>query len=75
MDETEEGKYLLSIWGLNYIAVAGILAELSSFGSYRNARQLIKIVGSNPTESESAGKRGSHMPMSKKGCPGLRYCC
>jgi hypothetical protein len=26
VDETEEGKYLLSIRGLNYIAVAGLLA-------------------------------------------------
>jgi transposase len=74
VDETEEGKYLLSIRGLNYISAAGILAELGSFRSYRNARQLIKMAGSNPTESESAGKRGSHTPMSKKGRPGLRYC-
>ena len=74
VDETEEGKYLLSIRGLNYISAAGILAELGSFRSYRNARQLIKMAGSNPTELESAGKRGSHTPMSKKGRPGLRYC-
>ena len=32
------------------------------------------MAGSNPTESESAGKRGIHTPMSKKGRPGLRYC-
>ena len=31
VDETEEGKYLLSITGLNYIAVAGLLAELGCF--------------------------------------------
>lgn len=74
VDETEEGKYLLSIRGLNYMSVAGMLAELGSFRSYRNARQLIKMAGSNPTESESAGKRSSHTPMSKKGRPGLRYC-
>jgi transposase len=72
VDETEESKYLLSIRGLNYISVAGMLAELGSFRSYHNARQLIKMAGSNPTESESAGKRGSHTPMSKKGRPGLR---
>jgi transposase len=75
VDETEEGKYLLSIRGLNYIAVAGMLAELGPFSSYRNAKQLIKMAGSNPTESESAGKRGGRTPMSKKGRPGLRYCC
>ena len=28
----------------------------------------------NTTESESAGKRGSHTPMSKKGRPKLCYC-
>jgi len=32
------------------------------------------MAGSNPTESESAGKRASHTTMSKKGRPGLRYC-
>jgi transposase len=74
VDETEEGKYLLSIRGLNYIAVAGLLAEIGSFKQYSNAKQLIKMAGSNPTESESAGKRGSHTPMSKHGRPVLRYC-
>ena len=74
VDKTEEGKYLLSIIGLNYISVAGLLAELGSFRSYQSAKQLIKMAGSNPTESESAGKRGSPTPMSKKGRPVLRYC-
>ncbi len=74
VDETEEGKYLLSIRGLNYIAVAGLLAELGCFKSYRSAKQMIKMAGSNPTESESAGKRGPHTPMSKQGRPVLRYC-
>ena len=32
------------------------------------------MAGSNPTESESGGKRGSHTPMSKQGHPVLRYC-
>jgi transposase len=74
VDETEEGKYLLSIRGLNYIAVAGLLAELGCFRSYRSAKQMIKMAGSNPTESESAGKKGTHTPMSKQGRPVLRYC-
>ena len=74
VDETEESKYLLSITGLGYISVAGLLAELGSFRSYNNARQMIKMAGSNPTESESAGKRKSKTPMSKKGRPGLRHC-
>ena len=74
VDEAEEGKYLLSIFGLGYISVAGLLAELGSFKSYHNARQMIKMAGTNPTESESAGKRQSKTPMSKKGRPGLRHC-
>jgi len=74
VDETEEGKYLLSIRGLHYIAVGGLLAELGCFKSYRSAKQMIKMAGTNPTESESAGKRGSHTPMSKQGRPVLRYC-
>jgi hypothetical protein len=74
VDETEEGKYLLSITGINYIAAAGLLAELGCFRSYRTAKQMIKMAGSNPTERESAGKRGAHTPMSKQGRPVLRYC-
>ena len=74
VDATDEGKYLLSIRGLNYIAVAGLLAELGCFKSYRSAKQMIKMTGSNPTESESAGKKGSRTPMSKQGRPVLRYC-
>jgi transposase len=74
VDQTEEGKYLLSIRGVNYIAAAGLLAELGSFKSYRTAKQMIKMAGSNPTESESAGKRSAHTPMSKQGRPVLRYC-
>jgi len=74
VDETEEGKYLLSIRGLGYISVAGMLAELGLFSSYHSAKQLVKMGGTNPTESESAGKRKSRTPMSKKGRPGLRWC-
>ena len=74
VDDTREGKYLLSIIGLNFISVAGILAELGSFDSYQNAKQLIKMAGSNPTESESGGKRHSHTPISRQGRPVLRHC-
>ena len=74
VDSAEESKYLLSIRGINYLSVAGLLAELGSFRSYQNAKQLIKMAGSNPTESQSGGKQSSHTPMSKKGRAGLRYC-
>ena len=74
VDEAEEGKYLLSIRGLNYISVGGLLAELGCFQAYRSAKQMIKMAGSNPTESESGGKKKSRTPMSKQGRPVLRYC-
>ncbi|MFC2022370.1 IS110 family transposase [Chloroflexota bacterium] len=74
VDQTEEGKYLLSIRGLNYIGVAVLLAELGCFRLYRSAKQMIKMAGSNPTEKESGGKRGHRTPMSKHGRPALRHC-
>ncbi len=76
VDQTEEGKYLLSITGLNYITVSGLLAELGCFKLYRTSKQMIKMAGINPIESESGGKRGFRTPMSKKGRPALRcYAC
>lgn len=74
VNSIEDSQYLLSIRGLGYISVAGILAELGPLRAYRSGKQLIKMAGSNPTEWESAGKHGSHTPMSKKGRPGLRWC-
>ena len=74
VDETGEGKYLLSIRGLNYIAVAGLLAELGCFKSYRSAKQIIKMAGINHTESEPSGKKRSRTPMSNQGRPVLRSC-
>ncbi|MFQ5827144.1 MAG: IS110 family transposase [Dehalococcoidia bacterium] len=74
VDSIEDSRYLLSVRGLSYITVAGILAELGPLRFYQNAKQVIKMAGSNPIESESAGRRGSRTPMSKKGRPGLRWC-
>jgi transposase len=69
-----DSSYLMSIHGISYISVAGILAELGPLEMYHDAGQLIKMAGTNPTEWESAGKRGSRTPISKKGRPGLRWC-
>jgi len=38
VDKTEEGEELLSIIGVSYISVAGLLAELGSFRCYRSAK-------------------------------------
>jgi len=69
-----ESKYLLSIPGLAYITIAGILGELGPLNLYRSAKQLVKMAGINPMQSESANKQASITPMSKKGRPLLRYC-
>jgi len=73
VDRTEEGKYLLSIPGINYLSTAALLAELGPLTLYHNAKQVIKMAGTNPIELESGGKRRSQTPMSKKGRPRLRY--
>lgn len=68
-----ESRNLLSVRGISYITVAGLLAELGPLTNYQNSRQLIKMAGTNPTESESAGKSTTHTPMSKKGRAVLRW--
>jgi transposase len=70
---TEEGKFLLSIPGINYLSTAALLAETGPLKQYQNAKQVIKMAGTNPIESESGGKRLGETPMSKKGRPRLRY--
>ncbi len=72
VDSIPDSRFLLSIPGIGYITVAGLLAELGPLTNYQNARQLIKMAGTNPTQSESAGKYSNRTPMSKKGRSGLR---
>ena len=63
VDAEQVLAFVRCIRGLNYIAVAGLLAELGCFKAYRSAKQLIKMAGSNPTESESAGEKGPRTPI------------
>jgi transposase len=69
-----ESRYMLSIQGLGYLTVAGILAGLGPLSNYTNGRQLIKMAGMNPTQKESAGKSSRHTPISKQGRSSLRWC-
>ena len=69
-----ESRFLLSVDGIGPITVAGLLGELGPIQNYRKAKQLVKMAGINPVQSESAGKRGGRTPMSKKGRPLLRHC-
>ena len=54
VDEAEEDEYLISIIRLGYISVAGLLAKLGSFKSYRNSRQLIQN-GRRTRKTNTAG--------------------
>ncbi len=51
---------------------ARLIGRIGPLEDYGDARDLIKLAGSNPTQSESAGKNRSHTPMSKKGRSDLR---
>jgi transposase len=72
VDSIPESRYILSIRGLNYITVAAIWAGLGPISNYTNAKQWVKMAGTNPTEKESAGKSSSLTPMSKHGRSSLR---
>ena len=73
VNRTDEGIYLLSIPGINYLSAGALHAETGALSQYQNAKQVIKMAGTNPIESESGGKRLGETPMSKKGRPRLRY--
>lgn len=72
VDSIPESRYILSIRGISYITTAAIWAGLGPMSNYTNAKQCVKMAGTNPTEKESAGKSGSLTPMSKHGRSGLR---
>lgn len=67
-----EAQYLLSIKGLGEQVVAGLLAETGPFERYEHARNLIKLAGTDPIQTQSGNKERRHTPMSKKGRTGLR---
>jgi len=71
--EFPETPYLLSL-GLTEIMAAGLIANIGPLDNYGNYKALIKLAGTNPTRSESGGKRGERTPISKQGRSDLRRC-
>lgn len=67
-----EFRYLLSVPGLGPLSAAMILAEIGDPKNCRNARQLIKLAGTQPVPNTSGRKSRSRTPMSHKGRPRLR---
>ena len=70
----EEARYLLSVPGLTERTVSGLIANIGPIENYANAKDLVKLAGVNPIQSESAGKGQRYTPMSKKGRSDLRNC-
>ena len=67
-----ESRYMLSMHGLGKITAAIILAEIGDPNRYTNARQLVKLAGTQPVLNTSGRKTRSRTPMSHKGRPRLR---
>lgn len=63
--------YLLSL-GLGPVSTALIAAELGNPRHFRNANQIVKLAGIQPTPKQSGQIERSRTPMSHKGRPRLR---
>lgn len=71
LNETEEGKYLLSIKGIGIVTVANILGQTGSFKNYKSYKQIEKLAGLDLIES-SSGKKIGKKEISKRGRDKLR---
>lgn len=67
----DEAAYLMTMPGVGWTTVAGVIAEVGSIGKYRHGRQLVKLAGLNPSRHESGAMRGRTM-LSRRGRAGLR---
>jgi transposase len=67
-----EAPYLLSMANLGPLTAATILAEIGDPSRYTNARQLIKLAGTQPVPHLSGSKTRSQTPMSRQGRARLR---
>ena len=67
-----EADYMLSIDYLGVITAAKILAEIGDPGNYTQARQWIKLAGTQPVPNTSGRKTRSRTPISHKGRSQLR---
>lgn len=74
VDKFAETPYLLSVPGLSPLTVAGLIANIGPDENYADAKDLVKLAGVNPIQSESAEKGQRHTPISKKGRSDLRCC-
>ena len=67
----EEAPYLMTMPGVGWVTVAGLLAEIGAIRKYRHCRQLVKLAGLNPSRHESGTSHG-RTRLSRRGRAGLR---
>src|SRR3989344_3411360 len=75
IDEWDKGndvKYLDSIPGLTPFLAITILAELLPIQRFERIDQIIAYAGLDPSVKQTAGKKGAHGAISKRGSPSLR---
>lgn len=74
-----EAPYLLSIPSVSPLMAALLLGEIGDPSRYRNAKQLVKLAGVQPSPNESGERTHSPTAMSHKGRALLRqtlyFCC
>jgi transposase len=71
LDQTQEGKHLLSVPRVGVIIGAGLLGECGPLAEFRNARAVEKFVGLHLCRSAS-GQRQGKCRLSKRGRSGAR---
>lgn len=71
VDQTREGKYLLSLPATGAVLVGGLLGECGPFGDFRGAAQQEKFVGLNLC-GRGSGRRQGRRRVSKRGRSGAR---
>ena len=67
----DEAAYLMTMPGVGWTTVAGVIAEIGTIDKYRHGRQLVKLAGLNPSRHESGAMRGRTM-LSRRRRAGLR---
>jgi len=67
-----EASFLLSVKSIGLLSGATFLAEIGDPKRFRNASQLVKLAGIQPTPNRSGKKQRSATPMSHQGRPRLR---
>lgn len=72
LDALPESASLLSVPGLGFHVVAGLLAEIGDVRNYRSAGDILKLAGTQPTDNQSGEFATTKHSISKKGQGRLR---